>query len=195
MSTASPNLKRLVGMAILIALIVVLQMVAGVIKVGAFSITLTLVPIVVGAAMYGAVPGCLLGLAFGAVVLMNCVSGVDPGGNMLWAANPALTACLCLFKGGAAGFCSGLMYKLVAKKNFFAGVICAAVVCPAVNTGVFIAAMILFYRETLLLWAGETHFLTYAFVALAGVNFLIELAVNIVLSPAVIRVLKAAKKL
>jgi len=186
--------NRMVGTAILIALIIILQTFASFVKFGSFSITLALVPIVVGAAMYGAAAGAVLGGVFGAVVLLFCINGVDPGGNMLWAANPLLTALLCLVKGAAAGFVAGIVYSAMAKINKYIGVVCAAIVSPIINTGIFLAAMFFLYRNTLTAWAGDTEVLSYLFIGLAGVNFLLEFGVNIVLSPGIVRIINAAKK-
>lgn len=184
----------MVGMAIFIAIIVVLQIVGSFIRFGAFSISLVLIPIVVGAAMYGPAAGAVFGGAFGAVVLVNTISGADIGAHMLWVVNPAITAVLCLAKGILAGYAAGLVYLALSKKNIYTGTICAAFVCPVVNTGIFIAAMNIFYRDTLALWAGNSSILYYSFMGLAGTNFLLELGVNIVLSPAVVRIINAVKK-
>lgn len=192
-SSSGSKVSRMVGIAILIATVVVLQFVATYIKFS-FSITLALVPIVIGAAMYGRTAGAVLGGTFGVVVLIGCITGADPGGNILWAANPVVTAALCLLKGALAGFAAGLIYSAVSKKNIYVGVICAALVCPVVNTGIFIAAMLSLYRDTLTQWAGGTPLIYFSFIGLAGINFLIELGVNVVLSPAVVRIINAAKR-
>jgi uncharacterized membrane protein len=192
--TSMSKTNRVVGIAIFIAIIVVLQFVAAFIKIGPFSITLVMVPIVVGAALYGAAAGAVLGAAFGVVVLINCISGVDPGGHMLWAANPPLTAVLCLVKGMAAGYAAGLVYAAVAKFKTYGAVITAALTGPVVNTGIFILAMIFFYREMLVLWAGESHYLYFAIIGLTGFNFLLEIGLNIVLSPSIMRVIRAVRK-
>ena len=52
----------MVGIAVLAALVVVLQLLSSVIKIGTVSITLTLIPIVVGAAFYGPGAGAILGI-------------------------------------------------------------------------------------------------------------------------------------
>ena len=49
----SKNVKRLTGMALFTALIIGLQLLGSFIKFGAFSISLVLIPIVVGTALYG----------------------------------------------------------------------------------------------------------------------------------------------
>ena len=186
----SKKTNMLTGLAIFGAIVVFLQLFATFVKFGPFSITLALIPIVVGAAVYGAGAGAFLGGVFGAVTLIACIFGWDAGGYVLWAANPLMTALLCLVKGTAAGFLAGVVYRLVAKKNSDVGVISAAIISPVVNTGIFCIGMVLFYNDILLEWAGGTPVLSFLIFGIAGVNFIIEMAINIVLSPVVSRVLK-----
>jgi len=184
----------MVGTAVFIAVVIVLQVIATFVKFGPFSITLALAPIVVGSALYGKSTGTVLGLTVGIVVLIMCITGADPGGFMLWNANPALTAVLCLLKGGAAGFISGLAYSVISKKNMYAGVVTAAILCPIVNTGIFFIAMALFYKDTLSSWAGGTDIIYYLLFTVIGINFIIEFCVNVVLSPAIFRIIKASRR-
>lgn len=194
MAKSQAKIHRMVGMAIFIAIIVVLTILASYIRFGPFSITLALIPIVVGAAVYGPAAGAVFGGTFGTVVLIHTISGVDAGAYVLWAANPAVTAALCLGKGILAGFLAGLVYSAISKRNRTLGVMCAAIVCPVANTGIFLAAMALFYHDILTQWAGNSPLLYFLFVGLAGINFLLELGANIVLSPVVVRIIAAAKR-
>lgn len=181
-------------MAFLITIIIILQLSGGFIKFGPFSVSLVLVPIVVGAAMYGSTAGAVFGGAFGVIVLINCISGVDAGGYMLWAVNPFLTAVLCLAKGMLAGLAAGIVYSAISKRNVYIGIVCAAFICPVVNTGIFLAAMVFLYHDTLMMWAGDTPIVYYTFIGLAGVNFLLEMGVNMLLSPLAARIINVVKK-
>ena len=186
---------RMVGMAIFTAIIVVLQFVASLLsRFANFPISLVLVPIVVGAAVYGPRAGAWFGGVFGAVVLIAVVSGLDLGGNILWIANPFLTVLLCLIKGIAAGWAAGLVYTAIAKKRPYLGVFAAAVVCPIVNTGIFCLALVLFFRETLVEWAGGTEVFYYIIFTLVGINFLIEFVINLILCPTVARIIRLKEK-
>ena len=196
MSTATSSLtktQRMVGLAIFTAVIIVLQLVATFVKVGPISIPLTLVPIVVGAAVYGKGAGAYLGGVFSVVVLICCITGADAGGAMIWNANPFLCILVCMVKGVAAGFVAGLVYRLIAPKSAIGGTVVAAVLSPIVNTGIFCLGLVLFFRPILISWAGGTDVLYYIIFSLLGINFLVELGVNIVLSPIVVRILKAVK--
>ncbi|MGN0979245.1 MAG: ECF transporter S component [Candidatus Avoscillospira sp.] len=185
--------KVLVGMAIFTAIVVVLQLLAGSIKIGPFSPSLVLIPIVIGAATYGAKAGGWLGLVFGIVVLIACITGSDIGGNMMWNFNPLMTAVICLVKGTAAGYLAGLVFRALEKKNQVVATVLAAVVCPVVNTGLFCLGAVAAFRPLLEQWAGGASLVSYIFLGLIGLNFLIELIINVVLSPIVVRILKIRK--
>ena len=186
--------SRMVGLAIMIAIVISLQMVASYVKFGPFSITLALVPIIIGSAMYGAGAGAVLGAAFGVVTLIMCINGIDPGGYILWAANPPLTAVLCLIKGGLAGYATGFIYEKIKAKNSYIRVLIAAIACPVVNTGVFLLALVFLYRDTLVSWAGDTNMLYYIITAIILMNFVPEFILNVALSPTVARIINISKK-
>ena len=193
------RINRMVSIALLAAVVVVLQLLAGMIKIGTFSITLTLIPIIVGAAFYGPSAGAILGAVFGVVVYIGCVTGSDVGGNMVFVANPFLCFLVVMAKGALAGFCAGLVYRLVmkghdsVKRGVFA-VLLAGITAPVVNTGVFCIGMLLFFRGTLQAWAAGSDLFNYIIFGLTGVNFLIELGINMVFSPAIVTIIRAVRK-
>ena len=71
--------------------------------------------------------------------------------------------------------------------------ITAGVLCPVVNTGIFCIGLTLFFHDTLVAWAGGTDLVYYIIFGLTGVNFLLELAINLVLSTVIVRVVGARK--
>ena len=188
--------RRMAGLAIFTAIIVVLQVLCTFVRFGPFSITLALAPIIIGTAMYGKGAGAYLGGVFGAVVLITGLLGWDGGTVMLlMGINPVGCILICLVKGIAAGFFAGLCYELLAKKNDKVGVLVSGIVCPVVNTGLFIVGMLVFFFDTLSGWAGGQDLLLYIIVGLTGINFLVELAVNIVLSSGITQIIRAGKKM
>lgn len=188
--------RKMTGLAIFTAIIVVLQVLCTFVRFGPFSITLALAPIIIGTAMYGKGAGAYLGGVFGAVVLVTGLLGWDGGTVMLlMGINPLGCVLVCLLKGVAAGFFAGLCYELIAKKNDKLGVLISGIVCPVVNTGLFIVGMLVFFFDTLSGWAGGQNLLLYIIVGLTGVNFLAELAVNIILSSGITRIIRAGKKM
>lgn len=216
--------KKIVGIGLFTAIVLVLQFLGGGIKFGMFSISLVLVPIVVGAAVYGWQAGAWLGFTFGVAVLLSgdaaAFLAVDVVGTVLTV----------LVKGTAAGLCSGLVYRLVhtlmnkhskkriqfiknnygigeccetgvyeyiSRNNRYIAVIAAAVICPIVNTGIFLLGCVLFFMETVAGWGAAVGFenvASYMFLGLAGTNFLIELTTNLLLSPVIVRLISYAKK-
>ena len=191
--TKKMSTKTLALGAILTALVIVLQLMGSFIRFGMFSISLVLIPIVVGAALCGKYIGAWLGFVFGVVVL---ISG-DAAAFM--AVNVPGTIATVLLKGTLCGFCAGLVYDLLAKKNVYIAVIAAAIVCPLVNTGIFLIGCLLFFMELVSQWAESFGFgenvVKYMFFGLAGGNFLFELVFNIVLSPVIVRLLSITKKM
>lgn len=179
------NIKKLVGLSLLTAVVVLLQLFANNIQFGIFSITLVLAPIIIGAAIYGALAGAWLGLVFGVVVLLSGQSGV------FLAFNPAGTIITLIAKGLLAGLISALVYKALVKINVWVGTIAAGIICPVVNTGVFIICCYLFFMDLINEWAtaaGVPNAGTYLITVIVGINFLIELAINLVLSTVIVRV-------
>lgn len=195
-SKRTGSTREMAGLAIFTAIIVVLQVLCTFIRFGPFSITLALAPIIIGTAMYGKGAGAYLGGVFGAVVLITGLLGWDGGTVMLlMGMNPVACILICLLKGIAAGLAAGLCYELIAKKNERVGVLVSGIVCPIVNTGLFIVGMLVFYFDTISGWAGGQNLLLYIIVGLTGVNFLVELAVNILLSAGITRIIHAGKKM
>lgn len=183
------KIYRMASVALLMAMVVVLQFVGGMLPpVGGFSISLVLIPIVLGGAMFGWKVGALLGATFGVVVAINCVTGADVGGAMVFQANPILCILVVLGKGILAGAASAFVFKWIATKNVHVAMLLAAIVCPVVNTGTFIACMMLFFREVLAAWAGGSNIVAYILSGLVLANFVPELIINVVFSPVGVRI-------
>ena len=198
------NVRTLAGVGILTAVVIVLQLLGSFIKFGPFSVSLVLIPIVVGAALYGKWAGAFLGFWFSVIVLITDSAA-------FFVVNPFGTIVTVLVKGTAAGFIAGLVYELLKKWAFVfknlesgkeswqinLGVIVAAIVCPVVNTGIFLLGCLIFFLPTIRAWGAEAGyenvgaFMLYGFV---GANFLFELLFNVVLSPVIVQIIRIAKK-
>ena len=182
--------RRLVTCAILTALVFVLQFMGSFIRIGVFSISLVLVPIVIGSALCGKWAGGWLGFVFGIAVLIT-----DSAAFM--AVNPVGTVITVLVKGTLAGLIAGVVYNLISKRNRTVATACAALACPIVNTGVFLLGCNIFFMGLITEWAQQLGFATagkYLIFGIVGGNFLVELLVNIVLCPVVVRLLNIRKK-
>ena len=189
MSTYTPpSTQKLTLLAILSAIVVVLQFFGGFVKFGSFSVSLVLMPIVIGAALVGRLAGGWLGLLFGVVVLLTS-SDVIP----FWMINPAATVAVVILKGMLAGLAAGSVYQLLSKLSKTIGAVAAAIVCPIINTGIFlIGSYVLFLPSVTELGIdkGYTNVIAYIFLGFVSANFLFELGLNVLLSPAIVRLIQ-----
>ncbi len=194
--------KRLVGTAILTAVVISLQLVLGSIKLGPFNITFTLVPIILGAILYGPLSAAFLGAVFGLTVCFSVISGNDAGGFVLFSQRPIITLLLCLIKSTAAGYLSGLLIKSLEGKTLSvktgkhknSSILFAAILAPIVNTGIFILGLLLFFQDTLCTWAnGKEYVMQFILFSILGVNFLAEMLINLLLVPVIIRILAGVR--
>ncbi len=177
--------------AVLTALVVILQFMGAFIKLGPFSISLVLVPIVIGAASCGIGMGAWLGLVFGIVVLASGDAAA------FLAVHVTGTIVTVILKGVLCGLFAGLAYKAFERFNTYLAVVIAAVVCPLTNTGIFLLGCLVFFMDTVASWASALGFggdvARYMIFVLVGGNFLFELGSNIILSPVIVRLLKIRK--
>ena len=200
MSKIQAKTLRLVELALLAALIILLQTVIVIPLPGSLTLSLVLIPIVVGAILFGPASGALLGGIFGVVVAIMAVQGqLGALTNMMVAYNPLLTVIICLLKGVAAGWVPGLIAKAF-KSHPMIGTVLAAAAAPIANTGIFTLGMLTVFRGVMLEFAesigmGGIGALYFAIVVLVGVNFLVEFAANLILSPAIASIVRAVQKM
>ena len=184
--------QKLVLTALMTALVVVFQVAAIIPTFGTFSSALALVPIIIGAALLGPYIGGWLGFVFAVVALLT------PSTWFFLAEDPFATIVVVLAKGIACGFVSGLVYKLLLRVNdIFASVI-ASLVCPLVNTGVFMLGGIVFFTDNLErftndIYSGVSDAIIW-FWGLASANFVFEFAFCVLLTPIIIKVIDIAKQ-
>lgn len=188
--------RTLVLGAVLTALVVVLQYMGAFIKFGPFSISLVLIPIVIGTATCGARIGALLGFVFGMVVLLSGDAAA------FLAINVPGTIITVLLKGTLCGLVSGFAFsgaQKLFKGNVFASTAITAVICPLVNTGVFLLGCLLFFMDTIAMWTSQAglggNVAHYMIFVLVGGNFLFELAVNIIFAPIIVRIIRASERI
>lgn len=183
--------ETLVLGAVFTALVAVLQYMGAFVRFGPFSISLVLMPVVIGAALCGRGLGAWLGLVFGVIVLLS--GDAAP----FMAVNPLGTIITVLVKGTACGFGAGIAYSLLQKYNTTLAVAVSAVVCPVINTGIFLIGCLLFFMDTISGWAMEAGLggsvAHYMIFGLVGINFIIELGVNLVLCPIIVRLIRIRK--
>lgn len=184
------KIERMAGIALLSAIIVVLQLLAGTIRIGPVSFSLVLIPIVVGAAIYGPTVGAILGAVFSIVVIFHA-------DTMFFHEITVFGTVVTVFaKGTLSGLCAGLTYRLISRKSEIAAIFASAVVCPVVNTGVFFLGCRVFFWTGLAEAYGlaANQVMTFFITTFIGVNFLVEFAVNLVLSPGIATALRAIRR-
>lgn len=184
--------QTVVGMGMLTALVAVLQVFASTIRLGPVSITLTLVPIIIGAALYGWKAGAWLGFVFGVIVMFT------PDVAAFMAISVPATLVTVLLKGTLAGLCAGLVYTAIKKKNRTAAVVVSGITAPIVNTGIFLLGCAMFFMEIVKALAAENdmadNVLKYVIVGMVSWNFLVELGINMLLSSAIVFIIGIVKK-
>ena len=194
MATRNKSTLKLVQLGILFALVIVLQSIA---SFGVINICLCLIPITLGSILLGWKSGGALGFTFGVVALLWGIAGKDVFTLLLFQANPFMTIVICLVKGTAAGVLPGVAFAGVNKINALGkskslvAAIVASVSAPVANTGLFALGCLIIKDDIVnvaaQLGATSDSFVTLLFVMLIGLNFFIELAINVVFSPALNR--------
>lgn len=198
MSTRNDRILKIVQMALLSALIVILQQIVIPLP-GGLTLSLVLIPLVVGAALLGPAYGAALGAVFGAVVSALVVTGrAGELSTMMWIEAPFFTILVCMLKGIAAGFVSGVVAKAFSKRKTI-GIFLAAAAAPIVNTGIFLLGMFTCFYDVMQAFAEKigmagTSMIYFAVIVLVGINFLVEFAANLLFSPAIVRVVDAVRK-
>lgn len=185
------NATKLAGVGLMTAIVFVLQILGGFIHFGVFSISLVLAPIIIGAALYGIGAGAWLGLIFGVAVL------VTGDADLFLGINPVGTVLTVLVKGTVAGLMAGVVFNLIKSKSRLAGAIAAGVASPVCNTGIFLIGCKLFFFDwikEMTVNAGMESPAKFMFIGLVGTNFLVELAINLVLATTIVKIIDIASK-
>lgn len=189
--TGKIQTEKLVLISLFTALVAILAYFGGFIKIGGLaSISLTLVPVVLGAAMCGPFVGAWLGGVSGAVFFLTADAAFWLGLSI-----PG-TIITVMVKGILSGLLAGFAYAALAKFNRYAAVLVSAVVAPVVNTGIFLIGSLIFFIDTVSAGAGAESMSVgaYLIIFFVGLNFVFELLVNMLLSPAILRIINIKKK-
>ena len=184
----APDVRKMTYLAILTAIVFVLQFIP--VKFTLFSLTFVLVPIVIGVALCGTYAGAWLGFIFGVAVLVSGDAALFMGFNVFG------TIVTVLLKGTVAGLAAGLVFRLLEKKNRYLAVVIAAITTPIVNTGIFfLGCTVFFFKDIQEFWSLEGGAVVpFIVTGLIGINFIIEVVVNMVLVPSVYRLINIKKK-
>lgn len=173
--------RKITGIAIFVALEIVLSFISNYVQTGQVNLNLALIPIIVGACAYGAVCGMLLGILNGIITLTAPATL-----GFFFVFNPVATVFLCLLKTGLAGLICGFISKAF-KKHTLIGAILSSAVVPIVNTGLFILGVFAFFTDAYATLT-DSNVYEYVLVSVLSLNFVIEFIVCAVISPAIIKI-------
>ncbi|MFU0826145.1 MAG: ECF transporter S component [Lachnoclostridium sp.] len=182
---------RLVQLALFIAIIILMSFTPlGYIKTFGLEITLLVVPVSVGAILFGPAGGAILGGVFGVTSFIQCF-GMSAGGTVLLNINPVGTFIVTIVPRVLMGWLTGLVFQVLHKWNVTRG-ISYAVTClvgPIFNTLLFMTAMMLFFYNTdyiqeIARGLGTNNVFSFV-IAFVGINGLIETGVCFVLGTAI----------
>lgn len=179
---------KMAGTALLAALIFIFQIIGNYVSIAGVSINLALIPIAVGAILYGPWAGLLLGAVNGICVL--------PGSGLFLGINPWMTILCCILKTGLAGFIAGWLFKLFKGKGLIPGMIICSLIIPVINTGIFSIFALTVFRHGLEVGLGidEASFVSKLFLVIIGLNFIFEITSITILSPSIVVILKKVIK-
>ena len=202
------KIRKLVVLSVLSALIFVLQMLGNIFgKLFANGLALALVPIAIGALLYGARAGALLGLVMSAAILVYPENYVAIGPFAMNGFEIFKLIIIILIKSPLAGFVCGSLFSLFFKRGMeivdvkkrisflTLGMSISALMVVLVNTGTYVLLMLLFFTSgngfTLAEfnnYLGDSAFqngFLLIILGFVGFNFVIELLITFVLSPAI----------
>ena len=138
---------KITVMAVFTAIIAVISFLP--IRTLGLEITLSMVPVAVGAMTFGPAAGAFLGGVFGVVSFVQCF-GYSTFGVALLGINPFFTFIVCVPTRILAGWLCGLIFKAISKvdKTRQIGFIIAGIAAPMLNTALFMGTLTLFFYNT-----------------------------------------------
>lgn len=192
MAKATEKTRRLVQLAILIAIMLILAFTPiGYLKVGIIEITFMTIPVVVGAILLGPAAGALLGGVFGITSFIQCF-GMSPFGAALLSINPIYTFLVCMVPRVLMGYLAGVIFKALHKKgrtkilSFAVSSLSGAVM----NTIFFVTLLMLLFGTSdymVQMRGGQNLFVFLA--AFVGIQGVVEAIVAFILGTAISKAL------
>ena len=183
--------RNVVYLSVFTALLIVFNLLGTVFKI-ITNVNLTLIPIVLGALLLGARGGFILGLISGVMTYLFGVFNLDPFTNLLFVNHPILTFLTCTVKTTLAGFLGGWVYGLIKNKNKVVATFVTSGLVPIINTLVFILGALTMYNTIATYFSPDV--LYFLVITCAGINFIIEFAVNLLVAPAISTVIRVLDK-
>lgn len=189
--------RTIAYLAVLIALVVVLQLFASAIPMFGITLNFSLIPIVLAGIFFGAYGGGLVGLVSGLVTFITtAVMGREPSTAFLFQASPVILTIVCIGKTTLAGVVAGILYRVIGKKNELIASYVAALTVAVVNTGIYLLGMVIM-KNDVASFLGTEATAGVVFVTVFGLiwlNFVLEIVVNLLIAPALYRIVSVIEK-
>lgn len=191
--------KNIALLGILVALTVVLQLTASAIPMFGVTMNFSLIPIVLAAIFLGWIGGGLVGFVSGMITFITCaIMGQEPFTFAMFQASPFVLTVMCIGKTTVAGIVSGLIFPLASRFNSHAASFFASAIVPIVNTGLYLVGLILMKNDVFAFFGMTETATAWGVLTLAmsiiWLNFVLEIAVNIVFVPAIHAVVRVFGK-
>lgn len=201
---ALPAYFKPVFAALLAASIVVLTFLSISLRIGPLVITLNCLPVAIGAVFLGPLYGAVLGAVFGLSSFFASFTSASLT-TILLSVSPFYTFLMCVVPRVICGWVPGLLFQKLPKNNEpqrLAGSALCCTLTPLLNTVGFLGLMWVFFRDAFSANAAVIDKVgskptgnVFVFIfALASVNAVIELAINLVFGTAVSRAMFAVTK-
>ncbi len=186
------NTRYLVELALFVAIILMMKIThLTSIPVGPLNMTLTMIPIAIGAMLMGPLAGGILGMVYGFTSLYDAVSGGSAMTAFFFQISPVNTVILCVVLRTIVGVATGWVFRLLRKVDrtkticYFVGGLAA----PVLNTLLFMGyIVIVFYKtefvQNLVASLGATNPIMFI-VLVVGVQGLLEALAGLVIAGSV----------
>ena len=201
MQKQQSNTRRMAQLALFIAIIFVMR-ITGLtrIPIGPLYMTLSMIPIAIGAMLIGPAGGAVLGLVYGCTSLYDAITGASVMTGAFFQISPVHTVLLCVGTRVLVGFLTGWLFRAVHKidrtktVSYFVG----GLLAPVLNTVLFMGYIVLFFYHTefvqnMVVKLGASGPLMLV-VLMVGVQGLLEAAGGLVIGGAVTKAVAHAIK-
>ena len=145
------KILKMVELAIFIAIILVMKLTGlSSIPVGPLVMTLTMVPIAIGAMLLGPVEGAVLGFVYGCTSFYDAVIAASPMSGFFFQTSPVHTFILCVVTRTLVGLLTGVIFAILKKIDrkrvwcYFAG----GLLAPMLNTILFMGYIVMVFYKT-----------------------------------------------
>lgn len=190
--------KNVALLGILTALVIVLQLFGSAIPMFGITLNFSLIPIALAGILLGYLGGAIVGFVCGLVVFITtAIMGGEPVTANLFQTDPVILTIMCIGKTTVAGLVSGLLYKLISKRNNLVAVSVGSIAIPVINTTIYVLGMLLM-KDSLIAYMGwdfnSTWLVFVTILSIIWLNFVLEMVITIIFTPLTYRVIRVLDK-